>query len=293
MILVDDREERFGKVEVLGVAVLGGLADLDVVDALADGEGGVRDERPRRRRPCEEVGVGLALDGEADVDRRVLRFLIAERDLVRREHGAAAGAVPLDLVALVEERLALGRPLLGDPLDQVPDRLDVVVFECDVRVVHVDPVAHPPREVVPQVFVAEDALPALRVVFGDAVLLDLVPPFQPEFFLHLDLDGEAVCIPPGLAVDAEPLHRLVAAEEVLDRPRHHVVDARLAVGRRRALVEHEVRGALAELQALSEHVVRVPPPEGLFLGGGVVESFDVGVTGHGTGGERSRSRKEA
>jgi hypothetical protein len=54
------------------------------VDHLGiDGEGGVREQRPRRGGPAEQRDSLLPADREADVDRRVGDLVIAERDLVR------------------------------------------------------------------------------------------------------------------------------------------------------------------------------------------------------------------
>ncbi len=193
---------------------------------------------------------------------------------MRRKHSAIGGAVPLDFVALVEVAL------LVDALKQIPDALDVCILERDVRVGEIDPVAHTDRKRVPQVFVAEDTLAALLVVLRDAVLLHHVPPFEAEFLLHLDLDREAVRVPTRLAVHAEALHRLIAAEKILNRPRDDVVDARLAVGRWRALVEDEVLRTLADFEALLEGLFALPAVQHRLLNGGVVEGLNLGVTGH-------------
>jgi hypothetical protein len=67
------------------------------VDELGvDGDRGVGDERPGRRRPHEQLVAGLqraaVLDHrQADVDARVDDVLVAERDLVAGERRAAAG----------------------------------------------------------------------------------------------------------------------------------------------------------------------------------------------------------
>ncbi len=61
-----------------------------------------------------------------------------------------------------------------------------------------------------------------------------------ELLLDLDLDRQAVRVPSRLARHAKSLHRAVAAEEILDRAREDVMDARAAVRRRRALEEHEL-----------------------------------------------------
>ena len=95
----------------------------DVVDVRVDRDGGVRHERPRRRRPDQQVGLAGPRAGrqrEADVDRRVGDVLVALRDLVVGQRGAAARAVRRDAVVLDEQAL------VEDRLQCPPDRLDVV-----------------------------------------------------------------------------------------------------------------------------------------------------------------------
>ena len=58
------------------------LADANVVRAGIDHECRVRQQRPGHRRPGEERDALLAIDREADVERRVLDFVVSGRDLV-------------------------------------------------------------------------------------------------------------------------------------------------------------------------------------------------------------------
>ena len=109
-----------------------------VADVGADRDGDVGEQRPRRRRPDEEVDVAVD-DGEADEDRRVddVAVRVGLAQLVRGQRGAAAGAVGRDPVALVEQARLPHLP------EQPPDRLDVVVVHRPVGVVRVDPDAGP------------------------------------------------------------------------------------------------------------------------------------------------------
>ncbi len=93
-------------------------------------------------------------------------FLVAQRQLVAAQRRAAARAVGHDLVALVDQ--ARVPELLQDP----PQRLDVVVGEGDVGRRQVHPVADALGQLLPLLDVLEDALAALLVERGDAVLLD-------------------------------------------------------------------------------------------------------------------------
>ncbi len=253
LVAVEHAGERLGEYERLPL-----VSDAHVVVLRPHREGDVRNERPRCRRPHEEIRV-LSLDLELDVDRGVLRVGVPLRDLVARKRRAASRAVRDDLVALIEHVLIPELP--EDP----PDRLDVLVLEGDVRIVEIEPEAELARELVPLVEVGPHALAALLVERGDAVALDLILAVETELVLDLDLDRQAVRVPAGLADDAVAAHRPVAADEVLDRAREGVVHAGTAVRRRRPLVEDEgvVRGPL--LDAPPEDAVRFPVGEDLFL----------------------------
>ena len=84
---------------------------------------------------------------------------------------------------------------------------------------------------------------------------------EAELPLDLELDREAVAVPAGLARHVVPAHRLVAREHVLEDAREHVVRARAAVRRGRALVEDERVGALAAADRLVEDVALAPALE--------------------------------
>ena len=166
--------------------------------------------------------------------------------------------VGLDGVALVEESL------LVELAEQPPERLDVLVVVGDVGVLHVDPVAHLVAQVGPFAGVHHHVLAALAVVvldadgFADVFLRDA------ELLLHAELHGQSVCVPSGLAVDLVALHRLEAAEGVLDAACQHMVYARVSVGRRGAFVEDERGTAFPLGDAPVEDVLCVPLLEHLF-----------------------------
>ena len=205
------------------VAVVG----AHVGEVGRDGQGGVGEQRPRRRRPGQDLvagpqRAGAVDDRERDVDARVLDVLVALGDLVRGQRGAAAGAVGHDLVALVEQVAVPHR------LQRPPDRLDVARLERPVRLVEVDPVADPLGQPVPVLEVLEDRLAALGVELGDAVALDVVLGLEAELLLDGDLDRQAVAVPAALALDVAAAHRLVAREDVLERAGEDVVGARAA-----------------------------------------------------------------
>ena len=100
---------------------------------------------------------------------------------------------------------------------------------------------------------------------GEAVLLDLPLRVQAERLLDPDLDPEALAVEAVLVALVEPAHRLVALEDVLERPPPAVVDAHRVVGRDRPVDEAPARAASVALPELLERVLVVPPLEDLAL----------------------------
>ena len=250
----DALHERAG--HVVGRALERQLRVLLVrIDAQRD----VAGQRPRGRRPGDEIGVLPAHDLEAHDRGGLLHALVALRDLMAGERGAAARAVGHDLVALVEQAL------LVDLLEAPPLGLDVVVVVGDIGVLHVRPVADALAHLLPLGLVLPDGLLALLDERLDAVLLDLRLAIEAEHLLDLQLDRQAVGVPAGLAQHVVALHRAVARDDVLDGARLDVADVRLAVGRGRAVKERERRSALAQLHRLLEHIFPAPELEDLLL----------------------------
>ncbi len=239
----------------------------DVLDLGAGGDRRVGDQRPRGRRPDQQVVAGLDRglrdlvvrrhtgDRKFHVDAGVLDVLVAERDLVRGERRPAARAVGDDLVALVEE------VRVPEFAKRPPDRLDVGVVEGHIGVVEVDPEPDPLGQPVPLLDVLEDRLAAALVELGDPVFLDLLLGFDPELLFDLELDREPVAVPAGLARDPVAAHRAVAGVDVLEDAGEDVVGAGPAVGGRRALVEAPDLGSLAVGQRAVEDVALGPARE--------------------------------
>src|SRR6266540_1346774 len=113
--------------------------------------------------------------------------------------------------------------------------------------------------------VLEHAVAAQLVEALDAVRFDLPLAADVERFLHLDLDRQAVGIPAGDARHALPQHRVVAADQVLERARKDVMDPRPPVGRRRAFIEDERRPVAGGVADAREQALVLPRREQLLL----------------------------
>ena len=171
---------------------------------------------------------------------------------MRTQAGHAAWAVGRAPHPLVEEAPVPER--LEDP----PAGFDVIVFQRDIGVVHVHPEADAVGHFLPLADVAEDAFAAFRVELFDAVLFDVALAGETQFLLDAQLHGQAVGVPAALAEHLVALHGLVAAHYVLEDAGQHVMDAGAAVGRGRAIVEHEARRALALRSGAAEDVALLP-----------------------------------
>ena len=174
-----------------------------------------------------------ACSSELACQRVYLDVLVALCYLVRSESRSAARAVRQDLISFVN------KSFIECVLDDPPASLDIVVFVCDVRIFHVRHVGHLFRHVCPHLSVLEYRFTALLVELLDSVLLYVLLAAETEFFLYFDLNRQSVGIPAAFTLYLEALHRLVSVDGVLESPRHHMVDARLSVGCRRSLIEHE------------------------------------------------------
>ena len=238
---------------------------------LGVGERGVERQRhvgghrPGRGGPGQEgapIRVGLPVLGKQrreEEQGRILHFAITQGDLVGAERRAAARAVGHALVAAIE------KPLLRQPAQDPPNRLDVARVAGDVGAVVVEPVGDALGERLPVGLVGEDGVPAGAVEALDAHRFDLGLPRNAERLLRLDLDRKAVRVPPGDARDPSPLERLVATREILQRAPENVVQAGAGIGGRRPLVEDEGLAPLGSLHAAAEEVFLAPALKGLLL----------------------------
>src|SRR2546425_151747 len=83
-------------------------------------------------------------------------------------------------------------------------------------------------------------------------------PWLTSWLLDGDLHRKAVCVPASLSRDVESAHRLVAADDVLERARENVVHAGQTIRGRRTFVEDERRRALASLESFLERLRLTP-----------------------------------
>ena len=232
----------------------------------------------RPRLAAQPVGgVALVEQREADVGRLVhdVAVDVGLAELVAAQGGAAPRAVGHHLDVLVEEALVpeLFRFHHTDSMYSGRER--------PVGVVDVDPVADPLGQQLPFADVVAHRLAAQAGELGDAHLfLDLALVGDAQLLFHLDLDRQAVGVPPRLPGHGVAPHGPVPAEQVLVDPGPHVVQTGTAVGRGRPLVEDPGLGPRPELDRPLEDAVLAPPGQLLGLEGGEI----------GFGGDRAEQR---
>ena len=221
----------------------------------------VRRQRPRRRRPDHERLAGTLREREADEERRVLPILVDARlrELVLGERGAATRA-PLRRAMAHREPA----PLVDD-LEEAPDVLDVRVAEGEVVVPPVHPLTEPLRAARQLLRVGRDDLAAAARELGEPVLLDLPLRVEPERALHTDLDPEPLAVEPVLVALVEATERLVALEDVLERPPPRGVHRELLVRRDGAVEEAPRRPASVRGTHRLERSLALPELEDLEL----------------------------
>ena len=185
---------------------------------------------------------------------RVLHIAVAARliQFVRTQSRAGHRRVRLDGIALVEEAF------LVQLLQQVPQRLDILVVVGDIRVLEVNPVTHLLGQVRPLLGVFHHLLAARGVVLIHANLLAYILLGDAQFLLHAEFHGQTVGVPTGLTLHLIALHRFVTAERVLDCTCQHMMDTRHAVGRRRAFEEQERFVAFTHGYTLMKEVFFLP-----------------------------------
>ena len=225
----------------------------------------VRGERPRRRRPDHERLARVVEQREAHEERGIGPVDVAADELVGRNRRAAARAPLGRAVAEVEPALPV------DVAEEAPDVLDVRVAEGEVVVAPVHPLPEADRALGQRARGLDDDIPAPAGELGEAELLDLLLRVEPELPLDADLDPEALAVEAVLVALVVAAQRLVALEDVLQRPPPGRVDSEHhPVRGHRAVDEAEPGAAPVLLPEAFERLLALPELEDLELERGMV-----------------------
>ena len=106
-------------------------------------------------------------------------------------------------------------------LEQPPKGLHVLVVVSYVWIVEVNEVSHLLRQATPLGSKLHDIIAALVVIvlYGDVFVGLLVVDVSlgyPKLLFNAKLNGQSVCVPPGLAMNLVALHGLVSVEGIFD-----------------------------------------------------------------------------
>ena len=225
--------------------------DFHVIHFRIHAEAEVGRQRPRSRRPGEEVSI-FVFYLELNHGRTLFDVLIALGYFVGRQRGAAARAVRNDLMALVEQAL------LPDFLECPPFGFNEVIFVGDVGMFHISPEANHIREFFPHALVLPNGFTALLDERLDAVFFNLFLAIDAHELFDFKLYRQAVGIPASLAQNLLALHGLITRQHILDNARQHMTDMRLAVSRRRAIIKRKGITAFTLVNRLLRDVILLP-----------------------------------
>ena len=182
------------------------------------------------------------------------------------EAGYATGTVGRTLHVLVYQ------PLVPELFDDPPAGLDIGVVQGDVWVVHVHPEGDPFGHALPLADIPEHAFSAAAVELLNAVAFDLTLGGETQLPLHLQLHRQSMSVPAAFAKALETLHGLVAADDVLEHPCQHMMNAGHAVGSGRALIEHEAGASLPLPLRTAEDILVFPELQNTLLHLGKADS---------------------
>ena len=150
------------------------------------------------------------------------------------ERRSAARAIRHDFMTLVQ------KALIGNLLDGPPDGFDIVIVVGDIRVVHIAPISDRIAHFMPLRRIFPDGFLAFFVEGFHAVPFDVLFAVQFQQLFNFQLNRQAMRIPAGFAENMVPFHRFIARDDILDRARQNMADVRLAVCRRRPIIEGEI-----------------------------------------------------
>ncbi len=193
-------------------------------------------QRPRRRRPGEQARIGVAVQQEADGQRRVLAGAvgIVEAGLGLRQRRLRRPRIGHDAIALIDQALV---PQLFEGPDGA---LHVGEVHGAVVVFEIDPARRAIDVILPVAAELHDRRAAMLVEARQAVFQDVLAAVEVQLLLRMQLRRQAVAVPAEAALDHLAAHRLVARHHVLHEAGDDMTVVRQAVGKRRPVIEDEL-----------------------------------------------------
>ena len=132
---------------------------------------------------------------------------------------------------------------------------------------HIDPIPHEVRKVAPLLGVHHHIATAMRIILFDRNLLANIFFSDTQFFFNPQFYGQSMGVPTCFTIHLESLHGLVSAKNVLNGTRHHVVTARVSIGRGRTFKENIGWATFALADAAMEEISLIPFFQHFFING--------------------------
>ena len=139
-----------------------------------------------------------------------------------------------------------------------PTGLDVIVVECDVWIVQVDPIGHAFCHLTPCAFVGPNTFSTCVVKGLHSELLDGLIAHQVKSLLHFDFNRKSVCIPSTFSFDKKTFHGLPSTYEILVCSCHNVMNTRFSVCSGWSFKENEWCTCPIRINGLLERLLVLP-----------------------------------
>ena len=165
-------------------------------------------------------------------------------------------------------------------LQRPPQGFYIFIVKGYVGFFHIHPVAHLFGDLFPLILIPHHHLAAFLIIFLYGYLLAYVFLGYAQFLLHTQLHRQAMRIPAGLTGHIVALHGFVAAHQVFQRTRDHMVNARHTISARRTLVKYEWLLSLTHLHTLLKTMLRLPLSQELLLYGRHIQTFIFVIFSH-------------
>ena len=219
----------------------------------------VGDERPGCGRPGQEKSIFFIFSFELHENGRIFRFLVALGNFMAGKRRAATGAVGNDLVTFVDQ------PFFVEIVQYPPDSFDVIIFQCDVGIVQIDPITHFFGHFTPFFFVGKYGILTFFVKFFQSVFFDFFLIIQTKLFFHFDFHWQAVCVPTGFSFYLKAFHGFITANSIFLSAAEHVMNSRHAISCGRSFIEDELLGSFPEIFTLLNDIFFYPIFSDLFF----------------------------
>ncbi len=234
-----------------GCAVL----DFDVLHLFFCHDGEIGGKRPGCCRPNQKRGVRFVIEGKLHRQGRIVDFFIIEIGLEIRKRRAEPCGKRHHFESFVNE------PFLIELAKDPPHRFHVVKIHRVIGIFKRDPPRHASDDLFPLFCISQNNRAALFIEGRNAKSFDGGCAGQLFCLLDLVFHGQTMAVPPKAADHIVPFHRLVAEDNIFDRPRQNVAIVRQSSCEGRPVVKGKVGLVFPFFQRFFENALLLPEVE--------------------------------